>query len=183
VTLADNSSKLLTKRWRCFVKQATVDGQVVWKLLSFNVMANTHHPGLIIGRNQFKLLGYVIGKKVRCDKGQSACVLNNSMNDKMVKKIDSDDISVECCHANVGDACSINPKSNIEFKEYVGRMATLEWRSSKRPSRSYHAAVKRAKRLEYTLNKRGGQALVDSYDEQFKSWLENGFIRPVEDDE
>ncbi|KAF4647217.1 hypothetical protein FOL47_004903, partial [Perkinsus chesapeaki] len=77
----------------------------------------------------------------------------------------------------------LNATKVYEAKSYEGRVASLEWRSSQRPPRSFKPAMKRAKRLEFSLRRRGGQELVDAYTDQFKQWLDSGFIRPVKNDE
>ncbi|KAF4684942.1 hypothetical protein FOZ60_007086 [Perkinsus olseni] len=66
VTLADNSSKVLTKRWRCFVKHATMDGQVNIESAGTPIEScevNAGDSGGINLKNTIKLEEYVKKKK------------------------------------------------------------------------------------------------------------------------
>ncbi|KAF4740130.1 hypothetical protein FOZ63_013782, partial [Perkinsus olseni] len=191
VKLADGTVRYMSKAWKCFVKQVSKQGNIVWKLLTFILMGGIGKPGIIIGRNQFKILGFAVTRSVLCNDEQH-CVVDDEQAEKMVGL--DEDLSVCCQHAHLlpdkilsteGDIVNTVKKGSkvYETKLYQGRMAALDWKSKDRPPRSYHAAVKRAERLEFSLRKRGGADLLEKYDEQFEGWVKSGFIRRVPDSE
>ncbi|KAF4680645.1 hypothetical protein FOZ63_007605 [Perkinsus olseni] len=82
VKLADGTVRYMDKAWKCFVKQISKQGHIVWKLLTFILMGGIGKPGIIIGRNQFKILGFAVTWSVLCNDEQR-CVVDDEQAEKM----------------------------------------------------------------------------------------------------
>ncbi|KAF4649402.1 hypothetical protein FOZ61_001378, partial [Perkinsus olseni] len=81
VKLADGTVRYMDKAWKCFVKQISKQGHIVWKLLTFILMGGIGKPGIIIGRNQFKILGFAVTRSVLCNDEQH-CVVDDEQAEK-----------------------------------------------------------------------------------------------------
>ncbi|KAF4683648.1 hypothetical protein FOZ60_008812 [Perkinsus olseni] len=81
VKLADGTVRYMDKAWKCFVRQTSKQGNIVWKLLIFILMGGIGKPGIIIGRNQFKILGFAITRPVLCNDEQR-CVVDDEQAEK-----------------------------------------------------------------------------------------------------
>ncbi|KAF4750142.1 hypothetical protein FOZ62_007242, partial [Perkinsus olseni] len=81
VKLADGTVRYMSKAWKCFVKQVSKQGNIAWKLLTFILMSGIGKPGIIIGRNQFKILGFAVTRSVLCADEQR-CVVDDEQAEK-----------------------------------------------------------------------------------------------------
>ncbi|EER07781.1 hypothetical protein Pmar_PMAR002357, partial [Perkinsus marinus ATCC 50983] len=161
-TMADGSRQVITHAWHCMVQQLTkpVDGvgQYVQsgREARFIILKTIKKDKVLIGRDQFEDFGFVIGKMINCHH-EKDCLLTDPSQVNKVMVEDPHRVVIHCDHvksqmADVAD--EINATKVYESKTYEGRMASLEWRSSQRPHKAFKAAVKRAKRLEYSLKRR-----------------------------
>ncbi|KAF4649827.1 hypothetical protein FOL47_001704, partial [Perkinsus chesapeaki] len=180
--LAESSVRYVDSVWKCNIEQSIRNGTSGWTAVQFYLMPNIQHPGAIIGRDLFETFGYCVGKLRSCS-GSTLCLMEADPYLASLSPEESSTRMVTACVHGTESEVECKAIDKVEYKSYEGRMAKLEWRGEVRPPRSFGPAVKRAQRLEHSLRKKGGQALVDKYTEQFEGWLKSGFIRKVDDSE
>ncbi|EER19747.1 hypothetical protein Pmar_PMAR008993, partial [Perkinsus marinus ATCC 50983] len=111
VKLADGTERYMDKAWKCFVKQISKQGNTVWKLLTFILMNGIGKPGIIIGRNQFKILGFTVTRSILCNDDQH-CVVDDEQAEDM-STLD-EDLSVCCQHAHIAPEKTVKMESKTE---------------------------------------------------------------------